>query len=135
MEADDSLRSVIDRYLREHGYSVYSRINAVEGLELVRTKLVDLVIVDLMLPGRSGLAVLEQIKMTNPNIPVILLADVDGEAHRALAELLGACEYLRKPFSMNRLFEIVCRNCPLHPSEANAAQTAPSQLSPVAYAS
>lgn len=113
VDADVQGRAAVEHFLREQGYRVHVADDGVAGIEAFQRGDVDLVITDLMLPRRSGMAVVEQIKRIQPRVRVIMISGVDGEAHRALAELLGADDYLRKPVSMNRLHDVVRRFCPL----------------------
>ncbi|HEV3145679.1 MAG TPA: response regulator [Gemmataceae bacterium] len=116
----DSLRL----YLSPKGYRVATARDANNGVQLAAELHPCLVITDLFLPGHSGFWVLEQLKnLPNPP-PVIMLAGMGGMAQRAFAELLGVDEYLRKPVSMNRLFEVVSRLCPL--SNVPLPKTAPA---------
>ena len=118
IDADSDSRSLMERYLREQGYRIIVADDGSAGLEAFHKGDIDLVITDLMLPRRSGIAVLEQIKRSHPRVRVIMLSSVDGPAHRALAELLGADDYLRKPITMNRLHDVVRRFAPLRPAPA-----------------
>ena len=63
----------------------------------------DCVVLDLMLPGRSGFDVCQAIKRTNPAAPVIMLTGIDARESRELARLVGADGYLAKPIDPARL--------------------------------
>ena len=105
----DSLRL----FLSPKGYRVATAKDANRGVELAAELNPNLVITDLLLPGHSGFWVLEKLKNRPQPAPVIMLAGMGGMAQRAFAELLGVDEFLRKPVSMNRLFEVISRLCPL----------------------
>jgi len=111
-DESDSLDS-IRLFLSPKGYRVVGARDASRGVQLADELEPNLVISDMLLPGHSGLWVLEQLKNRPRPLPVILLAGMGGPVQRALAELLGADEYLPKPVSMNRMFEVVSRLCPL----------------------
>ena len=76
----------------------------------------DLVIVDMMMPKKSGFLVLEKLKSRGGGPPIIMITANEGSRHRAYAEMLGADDYIRKPFAMDKLLESVERLCPpVHP--------------------
>ena len=100
-------------FLSPRGYRVATARDANHGVQLADELRPSLVITDLFLPGHSGFWVLEKLKNRPQPAPVLMLAGMGGVAQRAFAELLGVDEYLRKPVSMNRLFEVVSRLCPL----------------------
>jgi DNA-binding NtrC family response regulator len=69
----------------------------------------DLAFVDYKLPGMDGLEVLKKIKEIDPNIEVIIVTAYATESSHANAITLGALEYLRKPFLMEEIYELVER--------------------------
>jgi DNA-binding response OmpR family regulator len=69
----------------------------------------DLLILDMMMPKRSGFLVLEKLLRTKPDLPAIMITANEGSRHKAYAEMLGVKDYLRKPFPMDRLLESVER--------------------------
>ena len=70
----------------------------------------DLVVLDMMMPKRSGFLVLERLRRSRP-VPmrVIMITANEGGRHKAYAEMLGVADYLRKPFPMEVLLESVRR--------------------------
>jgi DNA-binding response OmpR family regulator len=81
-----------------------------QGLAMAEKEDPDLVILDMMMPKRSGFLVLEKLRRTRP-IPlrVIMITANEGSRHKAYAEMLGVDDYIRKPFAMDRLMESVKR--------------------------
>ncbi len=80
-----------------------SALDGVSGLERGLSENVDLVVLDLMLPGRSGLEVLAELHGAKPGLPVIILT-ARGEVEDRVAGLdAGAIDYLTKPFSLSEL--------------------------------
>ena len=69
----------------------------------------DLVLLDMMLPKRSGFLVLEQVKRGAKPPAVIMITANEGSRHKAYAEMLGVDDYIRKPFAMDRLMDSVKR--------------------------
>ena len=83
--------------------------NGNEAIKMVETQCPDLIILDQMLPGRSGFPVLEKIKplQGDKKVPVIMITANPGARHKVYAESLGVETYLNKPFRMDRLTEAV----------------------------
>ncbi len=79
-----------------------------QGLALVEKEDPDLVILDMMMPKRSGFLVLEKLRQIRKvPIKVIMVTANEGSRHKAYAEMLGVDDYIRKPFPMDRLIESV----------------------------
>ncbi len=80
--------------------------NGNKAVELAEKNQPDLVVLDMMLPGRSGFLVLEKIKAKKPRNAkpyVIMITGNQGARHKMYAESLGVSEYLNKPFKMDKL--------------------------------
>jgi DNA-binding response OmpR family regulator len=70
----------------------------------------DLVILDMMMPKRSGFLVLEKLRRSRPvPIRIVMITANEGNRHKAYAEMLGVDDYIRKPFAMDRLIDTVER--------------------------
>ncbi|MCS7016773.1 MAG: response regulator [Gemmatales bacterium] len=100
--------------LESRGYQVLTAEDGNAGLAMAEKHQPDLVIVDMMMPRKSGFIVLEKLKSRKESAPrVIMITANEGSRHRAYAELLGADDYIRKPFGMDQLLSSVQRLCPL----------------------
>lgn len=110
--------------LRAEGFVVVAVDNGVEGLHEATTSSFDVVVLDIMLPGRSGYEVLRQMRAQNVWTPVLMLTAKDGEYDETDAFDLGADDYLTKPFSFRvllaRLRALVRRGAPERPVVLNA---------------
>lgn len=96
--------------LEANGYEVLVARDGNQGLALTERENPDLVILDMMMPKRSGFLVLERLRRTREDSPpVIMITANEGNRHKAYAEMLGVDEYLRKPFPMDKLLESVKR--------------------------
>ena len=81
-----------------------------QGLAMVEALAPDLLVLDMMMPKRSGFLVLEQLRrLGTTGVRVIMITGNEGSRHQQYAELLGVDEYLRKPFPMERLIECARR--------------------------
>ncbi|MCL4205992.1 MAG: response regulator [Pirellulaceae bacterium] len=96
--------------LEAKGYEILVARDGNQGLAMAEREDPDLVILDMMMPKRSGFLVLEKLRRTRP-IPmrVIMITANEGSRHKAYAEMLGVDDYIRKPFAMDRLLDSVTR--------------------------
>ena len=96
--------------LESNGYTVLVARDGNQGLALTERENPDLVILDMMMPKRSGFLVLEKMRRTRETpMRVIMITANEGSRHKAYAEMLGVDDYIRKPFPMDRLIESVKR--------------------------
>ena len=96
--------------LEAKGYEVLIARDGNQGLALAERENPDLMILDMMMPRRSGFLVLERIRHTRPvPLRIIMITANEGSRHKAYAELLGVDDYIRKPFAMDRLLASVDR--------------------------
>ncbi len=96
--------------LESRGYNILVARDGNQGLAMAEREDPDLLILDMMMPKRSGFLVLEKLRRTR-RIPtrVIMITANEGSRHKAYAEMLGVDDYIRKPFGMDRLLESVER--------------------------
>src|SRR5688572_25049917 len=96
--------------LESNGFQVLVARDGNQGLALTEREDPDLVILDMMMPKRSGFLVLEKLRRTRETSPrVIMITANEGSRHKAYAEMLGVDDYIRKPFPMDRLIDSVQR--------------------------
>ena len=97
------------RYAMEsEGHEVVIARDGNQGLALAERESPDLMILDMMMPKRSGFLVLEKLRrLRDEPLPVIMITGNEGSRHKAYAELLGVSDYIRKPFAMDRLIAAV----------------------------
>ena len=105
-EIIDALRYALEA----KGFEVMIARDGNQGLAMAEREVPDLVILDMMMPKRSGFLVLEKLRRTHSvPIRVIMITANEGSRHKAYAEMLGVDDYIRKPFAMDRLVESVSR--------------------------
>jgi DNA-binding response OmpR family regulator len=103
VEDEPGIVDFLERGLRTHGYDVITASDGEAGIERALEEPVDLVILDMMLPRRSGLEVLAAVRSAKPALPVIVLT-ARGDVEDRIAGLdAGAMDYLTKPFSLSEL--------------------------------
>lgn len=99
-EIVESMRTVLE----SRGYEILVARDGNQGLMMAEKEEPDLVVLDMMMPKRSGFLVLEKLRRSRP-VPmrVIMITANEGSRHKAYAEMLGVDDYIRKPFAMDRL--------------------------------
>lgn len=120
VEDDASIRQGIVDALRLSEYEVWSADNGDEGMRMAVRGGYDLLLLDLILPGRSGLEILAEVRTSRPTMPVIILTALGDERDRVKGLTLGADDYVVKPFSVKELtarIEAVLRRSPERPSD------------------
>lgn len=95
--------------LESKGHQVLIARDGNQGLALAERENPDVVILDMMMPKRSGFLVLERLRNMTSNLRVIMITANEGNRHKAYAEMLGVDDYIRKPFAMDRLIDSVER--------------------------
>ena len=106
VEIIESMRAVLE----SRGYHILVARDGNQGLVMAEKEEPDLVVLDMMMPKRSGFLVLEKLRRSRPNpMRVIMITANEGSRHKAYAEMLGVDDYIRKPFAMDRLLDSVDR--------------------------
>jgi DNA-binding response OmpR family regulator len=105
-EIVESMRTVLEN----KGYRILVARDGNSGLMVAERENPDLLILDMMMPKKSGFLVLEKLK-SRPGglIPTIMITGNEGSRHRAYAEMLGVRDYIRKPFAMEKLVRAIER--------------------------
>lgn len=110
IEDENSLRSLLSKALVEEGFEVLEAFDAEEGLKILRENKVDLILLDLILPGMSGFDLLAKIK-SEPAwmpIPVLIISNLGQEDEIEKGLRLGASDYLIKAnFTLDQILEKV----------------------------
>ena len=102
IDDDEKLRRLLGEYLEDHGFRTTCRADGANVLGVLSTDSPDLVILDIMLPGRDGLEVLKEIRKDH-GLPVIMLTARGDDTDRIVGLELGADDYLPKPFNPREL--------------------------------
>ncbi len=97
------LRDSVAQALREAGFAVDVSADGEEGLWYAQSGQYDVLVLDIVLPGRDGLSILRQIRQSGCGVPVLLLTAKDTVADRVAGLDLGADDYLVKPFALEEL--------------------------------
>lgn len=103
-EIIESMRTVLE----SKGYRIMVARDGNSGLTIAERENPDLIVLDMMMPKKSGFLVLEKLKgRPGGLIPTIMITGNEGSRHRAYAEMLGVQDYIRKPFAMEKLVKSI----------------------------
>ncbi|MCI0536961.1 MAG: response regulator transcription factor [Verrucomicrobiales bacterium] len=122
VEDDSAIRQGIVDALKFAGYEVLPAANGNDGMAQGLRATIDLLMLDLILPGSSGFEILKAVRAARPTLPVIILTARGEEDDRVQGLRLGADDYVVKPFSVRELLarvEAVLRRSPERPNHVN----------------
>lgn len=94
--------------LQGQGYDVDTASNGTIGLAKTEQRNYDVIVLDMMMPQRSGFLVVETLRQTRPEMPrIIMMTANEGSRHREYADRLGVDAYLKKPFPIDQLLTTI----------------------------
>ncbi len=102
LDDDKELCDLLTEYLRPEGFEIIVAHDGDEGLEAALSSPLDLLLLDVMLPGKNGFDVLRELRVKSP-VPVLMLTAKGDEIDRIVGLELGADDYLPKPFNPREL--------------------------------
>jgi len=102
VDDEPEILTLVHDYLSREGFRVLTALNGMEGMALIEREKPDLVLLDWMLPGLSGLEMCKKLR-ENSSIPIIMLTAKSEEVDRVLGLEFGADDYIVKPFSLREL--------------------------------
>ena len=103
VEDEENLQEALKLNLELEGYEVTGAYDGAEALQAVQKEYFNLIILDVMLPEIDGITVCETIRLSNPDIPILILSAKNSSADRVLGLKKGADDYLTKPFNLEEL--------------------------------
>jgi DNA-binding response OmpR family regulator len=110
VDDDGEIVEAVKMALESMGYSTLVARDGNQGLAIAERENPDLMILDMMMPKRSGFLVMEKLRRTRAMpMRIIMITANEGSRHKAYAEMLGVDDYLRKPFAMDKLMASVER--------------------------
>jgi two-component system response regulator PilR (NtrC family) len=107
IDDEEIMREILEALLAREGYEVRLAPGGAEGLDVVRSVPVDAAIVDVMMPGMDGLAVLDEIKRIDEDIPVIMITAFASVETAIAAMKRGAFDYITKPFKNDEVLVVL----------------------------
>ena len=112
VDDDPRLRTLIAEELVDEGVTPLPCETGLSLLELLENESVDLIMLDLMMPGMDGVACLEEMRQRSIKIPVIVVTALNDEINRKRVHDLGAADYILKPDLFERLPELLDQHLP-----------------------
>ncbi len=103
IEDDDNISTAIEEYFSRSGYTVTTAADGVAGVEAAVKIRPDVIVLDLMLPKMDGLAVCKELRLKNPQMPIVMLTAKDDVVDKVLGLEMGADDYITKPFSLREV--------------------------------
>ena len=123
VDDEERIRGLLAKSLSSEGHSVVTAATANAAIDRLDVSTVDLVLLDLVMPGGNGLTVLQTLRERNDPTPVIVLSGVHRRRRRVQALDQGAVDVVAKPFSLIELLARVRRN--VGASRPSTARTVP----------
>jgi len=102
VDDDREIRDLLGRFLVKHGYRITTAADGREMAKAMKDWAIDLIVLDLMLPGDDGLSLCRKLR-ADSNIPIIMLTAMGEETDRIIGLEMGADDYLAKPFNPREL--------------------------------
>ncbi len=110
VDDDPDIIETVRYALENDGHEVLVARDGNQGLAMAEREDPDLIILDMMMPKRSGFLVMEKLRRSSGDPhKIIMITANEGNRHKAYAEMLGVDDYMRKPFNMDKLLESVSR--------------------------
>lgn len=103
VDDDREIRDLLARFLKKHGLRVSTAADGREMKRALDEGAIDLVVLDVMMPGQDGLALTRDLRATNNSVPIIMLTAMGEDADRIVGLEMGADDYLAKPFNPREL--------------------------------
>lgn len=128
IDDETNMRWVLSRALQKAGYDTFVAEQGEQGLLLFAQHSIDLVLLDLKMPGMDGLAVLRELRRRSSDIPILLLTAYATVPTAVEALQIGATDYLRKPFDIESLLGHIGRRLAAHAQQK--AEMAPLPSNP-----
>ncbi len=123
VDDDREIRALLKKFLAKHGFNVETAGDGREATKALRDWRIDLIVLDIMLPGEDGLQICRRVRAAS-NVPIIMLTAVGDEMDRIVGIEMGADDYLVKPFSprelLARIKAVLRRTQSLPPGENQA---------------
>jgi DNA-binding response OmpR family regulator len=107
LDDDELIVSVLAKALKKEGYEMYAETETDSVINKIRSWAPDIVVLDITMPDRNGMDILQEIKSSEINTQVVMLTADDTAETAARAMKLGAVDYVTKPFDMNEVKVVI----------------------------
>ena len=103
VDDDTRIRDLLRRYLTQEGFEVSTAEGSAAMDQVLQNQAIDLIVLDLMMPGEDGLSICRRLRNTSNNTPIIMLTAKGEDVDRIVGLEVGADDYLTKPFNPREL--------------------------------
>ncbi len=103
VDDDREIRDLLARFLVRHGLRVTTARDGIEMMKLLDERRIDLVVLDLMLPGEDGLTLTRRLRQSRAELPIVMLTAMGEDTDRIVGLEMGADDYVPKPFNPREL--------------------------------
>ena len=103
IEDDPAILKGLTTSLEAENYKIKSQLDGEKGYQFAKTEIVDLIILDIMLPSKNGLDICRDLRKSGVNTPILMLTSKKEEIDKVLGFEIGADDYVTKPFSIREL--------------------------------
>jgi DNA-binding response OmpR family regulator len=107
LDDDELIVSVLSRALQKEGYEIFGETETDEAIDKICSWAPDVVVLDIAMPGRDGISILNEIKSRKLRTHVVMLTADDSSDTVVMAMKLGAVDYLTKPFNMDEVKSVI----------------------------
>jgi len=126
IDDDPSMRDILDVLAHQHGFTLQFAENGAEGLRIAEQTDVDLILLDLSLPGLPGFDVCRRIRSSGVEVPIIMVSASNDKVDVVVGLEIGADDYITKPFEVRELAARI--NAKLRRQRSSQAQVRPGRL-------
>jgi two-component system, OmpR family, response regulator len=127
VDDDEDMRDLLRQYLEKNGFKVSTAANGRQMRDAMALRDVDMVVLDLMMPGEDGLSLCRSLRAVDANaVPILMLTARNEEADRILGLEMGADDYLTKPFATRELLariRAILRRARMIPAHLQVSET------------
>lgn len=103
IEDEPNIRELVTYNLKQNGYEPFGAEDGVSGIKIISSEKPDLILLDIMLPGKDGFEILKELRLDGLKTPVIMLTAKSDEIDKVIGLELGADDYISKPFGIREL--------------------------------
>ena len=103
IDDEQSQREILSGFLSKSGYKVYTAESGVQGLKIIKEKIIDIILSDFKMPEMTGLEILEEVSIINPQISFVIITAYGTVENAVKAMRLGASDYISKPVNLDEL--------------------------------
>jgi DNA-binding NtrC family response regulator len=108
IDDDDQVRKLLVQQLKLAEFAVLSARDGDQGIEMLSRNKVDLILVDIVMPGKDGVQTITNVRITHPDLRIIAMSgDIDSALYLKAAERLGVRVRLQKPFTMDQMLKAI----------------------------